>query len=855
MGDEMRLTETPRPSAAPVAAADALSPARRAAVDALAREALLDSAPEEAFDRLTRLASSLLGVPVALVSLVDEHRQFFKSALGLPEPWASMRETPISHSFCQHVVERQEPFIVSDARLDSVTSDNAAIDDIGVVAYAGFPIVTADNTVVGSLCAIDSQPRAWTKEQLDVLRELAGLAHTELVLRSALRDSDTAERAAMRATAERAAVIESSSDGIYTIDMDGRCTLVNSAAAALLGHAVESLIGMEMHALVHHHHADGRPYDEADCPLYHAFREGRTVRIDQTHFWRRDGSSLPVQCTSSPLIVEGAMSGAVVAFRDISQQIAAAEALRESEMRFRAVFEEAGVGIVITDLEGRLLECNEAYERVTGFPRAELLSTSFVHVTHPEDALLQRKLADEMLAGTREQLRMDKRYIQKNGNLIWARLTATIMRDAELTPRFIIGAVEDVTAARRSALAVSLLADAGAILSSSLENEAALEQVARRSIPFLGDACIVDLRREDGGCETLCVHVDPSRESALYALRSHMPLIPSDDPTGNPAPSSTSMHIRDLQSQSTGTERADLDALEARGVRWVLRAPFSGRHGVAGTLTFVSSLHRHSPEDARLSEELAARILTAVENSALYRRAQSATRARDDMLAVVSHDLRNPIHTITMAAALLHEIPTLDAGAVQSQIGVIRRSAARGERLIRDLMDITRMENGKLRLDLQSLAAADVLAEASQLAMGQAGERRIDLIVAELSEPLALRADRHRVLQALDNLLGNALKFTPAEGQVYLSAWRDGSGTMFEVRDTGPGVPREQQANLFTRFWQARVGDRRGVGLGLSIVKGIVDAHGGRIEVESDGASGTAIRFTIPAVPPEREAV
>ena len=219
------------------------------------------------------------------------------------------------------------------------------------------------------------------------------------------------------------------------------------------------------------------------------------------------------------------------------------------------------------------------------------------------------------------------------------------------------------------------------------------------------------------------------------------------------------------------------------------------------------------------------------------------------MLAVVSHDLRNPIHTITMATALLQELSTLDASAVQAQLGVIRRSAARGERLIRDLMDITRIDNSQLRLDRKPLWSADILSEASQLAAVQAAERSIRLVVAEPLEPVMVYADRHRLLQALDNLVGNALKFTPAGGEVYLSAEREGAATLFEVRDTGAGVPLEQQANLFQRFWQARVGDRRGVGLGLSIVKGIVDAHGGRITVESDGRHGTAIRFTIPDAP------
>ncbi len=147
-------------------------PARLAA---LRRLAVMDTPAEEAFDRLTRLATRILGVPVSLVSLVDDDRQFFKSAHGLPEPWASRRETPLSHSFCQHVVAARTPLVVEDAREHPVVRDNLAIPDIGVVAYAGVPLKTADGHVLGSLCAIDRQPRAWTDEEVAILADLAGL--------------------------------------------------------------------------------------------------------------------------------------------------------------------------------------------------------------------------------------------------------------------------------------------------------------------------------------------------------------------------------------------------------------------------------------------------------------------------------------------------------------------------------------------------------------------------------------------------------------------------------------------------------------------------------------------------------
>jgi signal transduction histidine kinase/CheY-like chemotaxis protein len=149
---------------------------------ALKQAALLDTPPEEAFDRLTRLAARVLGVPISLVSLVDKDRQFFKSAVGLPEPLAMARQTPLTHSFCQHAVLSGEPVIVHDAREHPVLKDNPAVP-LGVVAYAGIPLVTPDGLVLGSFCAIDTKPREWTPEQIEVLRDLTAAAMTEIELR------------------------------------------------------------------------------------------------------------------------------------------------------------------------------------------------------------------------------------------------------------------------------------------------------------------------------------------------------------------------------------------------------------------------------------------------------------------------------------------------------------------------------------------------------------------------------------------------------------------------------------------------------------------------------------------------
>src|SRR5919202_2761182 len=197
-------------------------PARLAA---LRQSALLDSPTEAAFDRLTRLATRMLHVPVALVSLVDQNRQFFMSCIGLPDPWASQRETPLSHSFCQYTVASRAPLIIEDARAHPLVRDNLAIPDLKVVAYAGIPLITSDGHVLGSFCAIDSEPREWTEDDIEFLQELAGSVMTEIELRNEIRERKQAEEALRQAKQEAEAANQAKSEFLSRMSHELRTPL------------------------------------------------------------------------------------------------------------------------------------------------------------------------------------------------------------------------------------------------------------------------------------------------------------------------------------------------------------------------------------------------------------------------------------------------------------------------------------------------------------------------------------------------------------------------------------------------------------------------------------------------------
>src|SRR5262249_48086674 len=222
--------------------------------------------------------------------------------------------------------------------------------------------------------------------------------------------------------------------------------------------------------------------------------------------------------------------------------------------------------------------------------------------------------------------------------------------------------------------------------------------------------------------------------------------------------------------------------------------------------------------------------------------------AREEVLGVVAHDLRNPLG---VAASVLQMLSDDGLGPAEREkilsSGV--RSVQQMNRLIGDLLDVMRMEAGRLALDVDDLSVAAIVAQAEEGARHLAAERDIELTVSPPDASHRLRGDRGRLAQVFGNLLGNAIKFTPKGGKVSLRAGRDDGEIVFEVADTGPGVSPEHLSHLFDRFWQANRADRRGVGLGLPIAKGIVDAHGGRLWVVSEPGNGSRFYVALPSAP------
>lgn len=241
-----------------------------------------------------------------------------------------------------------------------------------------------------------------------------------------------------------------------------------------------------------------------------------------------------------------------------------------------------------------------------------------------------------------------------------------------------------------------------------------------------------------------------------------------------------------------------------------------------------------------------ARALTFEQERHERREAEKLARTREEVLGVVAHDLRNPLSVAGGVLGMLAEIQ-LAPPEREKLLATGTRAVHQMNRLIGDLLDAMRIESGHLALEMEDMTATSAVSQAEESMRQLAKNGEITLTVEPPDPQIRFQGDRDRIAQVFSNLLGNAIKFTPRGGSVTLRARRDASDVVFEVADTGPGVSPENQARLFDRFWQARGADARGVGLGLAISKGIVEAHGGRIWVLSTPGHGSHFFFAIPA--------
>ena len=415
-----------------------------------------------------------------------------------------------------------------------------------------------------------------------------------------------------------------------------------------------------------------------------------------------------------------------------------------------------------------------------------------------------------------------------------------------------VAIVSDISKAKRVEGEQRFLKDAAAALASSLDFRETLARISKLAVPVLADWCAVELVTEDGRTEQLSVeHVDPSKAAFARKLRARFP--------PDPDASRGVLHVLRTQQAEIYEEISPellaqsvrdpeyLEILRNLGLTSAMLVPMVVHGKSVGAISFASaeSGRRYSEHDLELAQELAARAALALDNARLFHEAQDAVRARDRILAVVSHDLKNPLSVISMSAGLLAKTIDQDP-ATQRQLETIRRSVSRMDHLIGALLDMASLQTGRLALERRREDARALLCEALDTHEPAISERGLTLVRACTLEAELLLCDRDRVLQVFENLLGNAIKFARPGDVITVACRVLGEEVLFRVSDTGPGVPPQEAAHIFEPFWSGSEHKKEGTGLGLYITKGIVEAHGGRMWFESRIGSGATFSFTLP---------
>ena len=530
------------------------------------------------------------------------------------------------------------------------------------------------------------------------------------------------------------------------------------------------------------------------------------------------------------------------------------EELRASEAKFAGILAIAADAIITIDDTHRIIHFNRGAEEIFGYDTAEAIGQP-VSILLPERFRRTHDVQIREFGQSGETARRmgHRRAVagrRKNGEEFPAEASISKL-DLPTGERIYTVVLRDITERKWVEDADRFLTDSGTRLSRSLNREAVLDAIGDMALPMLADACVIDVV-EDTTIRRVARAVDEERHRLMMRLAAEFPRTwDSPSPVVDVLRRGRPELVEGIDDDwlSRTEEYAEAIALwQEVGARSLYIVPLVvGDRTIASlTLVDVKSGNRFTPEMRTLAQRFALAAALALENARLYAAAQRATSARDEVLAVVSHDLRNPISAIAMCARILREAPPTDVAERDRMLTAISEATVWMQGMIRDLLDVSAIEAGRLSVDRQPAALGSIISTAVDMVRGEIEQRSIRLSV---DIPAALRTvnvDASRIVQVITNLLGNAIKFTDAGGTVVVRAVNEPASVVVSVEDSGIGIEPEALTRIFDRFWQARPTPRRGSGLGLAIARGILEAHGGRIWVESEVGRGSVFSFSLP---------
>lgn len=386
-----------------------------------------------------------------------------------------------------------------------------------------------------------------------------------------------------------------------------------------------------------------------------------------------------------------------------------------------------------------------------------------------------------------------------------------------------------------------LLATASQVLALSLNLTEPLREVARLAVVRLADVALIDVLGDKGDLNRVASAFAATGPERAAAGPSDLALRRQVVSSGRPI----------LIGKDGAGAAIPVDGV--MGTKSLMLLPLMSTKGPVGVLTLAATraTRRFAGSDLAVAQDLAARIGTAVERAQLYNEAKEAIQARQDILAFVSHDLKNSLMSLFLNVEMLMRSAPLDERRRGwKQLDRIRRGVNQMRRMIDDLLDVGSIESGRLAIDSREHEMGELFEDAVELSAPLIHDKRIEIKIEMPPPPFKVRCDRERMMQVFSNLIGNAVKFVPEKGTIVLSAAASGASALVAVRDTGPGIPPGRLPHLFQRYWQADETARKGRGLGLFITKGIVEAQGGVIWAESQVGTGSTFFITLPLVTP-----
>jgi PAS domain S-box-containing protein len=566
-----------------------------------------------------------------------------------------------------------------------------------------------------------------------------------------------------------------------------------------------------------------------------------------------------VLTASVALLIAAVACGLVIwrsIHRDLTGRQLAEEQLRASEAKFAGILEIAADAVISIDESEAIVQFNHGAENIFGFDRSEVMGKPLEVLLPARHEHAHASHLHAFAASPETSRRMgDRRPIhgrRKNGEEFPAEASISKLRTSR--GWLFTAVLRDVGERVRQEQNEHALVTASTDLARTLDYEGTLSVVAGLPVPVVGMWSVLVNADEDesGGIVLRRIagrHPDRDLDAALREWEQ----LPID--ADSPEPFVDVLRTGDVQRydgvsdewlEAHVSDASQVGLWQRMGVYSMLFVPLRvGDRTLAAWAIGSSAEHHFDEHDELLARALADRAAMAIESARLFRRAQNATSARDTVLGVVSHDLRNPLAAVSMLARRIVDNPLSDEERRATGVNILT-SVDWMFRLMQDLLDSASIEAGRLSVSVEPDSIDSILEVVAEMFREQASARGIRFVVDAAAAPTVL-ADRSRMVQALGNLVGNALKFTPSDGSVTISSRLQHQEVVVSVADTGPGIPPSDLPRVFDRFWHARRGaDHHGNGLGLSIAEGIMRAHNGRIWVESAVGMGTTFFVALP---------